>query len=68
MLEEQSLPTDPKFLLKHLEKTDPESFALARDWADTVHSLSQAREKLSELEDNEPDYVRLGMAHLYYRK
>lgn len=40
------LPQDKKSLLKHLEKTSPETLALARDWDDIAHSVIRAGEKL----------------------
>jgi U3 small nucleolar RNA-associated protein 3 len=42
-----SLSKDKSSLLRHLEKTDPESLALARDWTDTAESLLKTREKIT---------------------
>lgn len=44
----QSLPQDREGLLRHLEKTNPESLALARDWDDTARSLIKAQNTLEE--------------------
>ncbi|MGQ5675304.1 hypothetical protein ACUJ4Z_15055, partial [Lacticaseibacillus paracasei] len=41
-----SLPKDRASLLRHLEKTDPESLALARDWTETAENLVKTREKI----------------------
>ena len=43
-----SLPTDKKGLLRHLEKTSPESLALARDWDETARSLHKTQERISK--------------------
>lgn len=37
-----TLPQDPKLLVRHLEKTSPETLALARDWQDTVEELEES--------------------------
>ena len=43
-----ALPNDKKSLLRHLEKNSPEALALARDWDDSVQSLSKVRATLEE--------------------
>ncbi|KAJ7696071.1 Sas10 C-terminal domain-containing protein [Mycena rosella] len=63
----EPVPQDPKALLRHLEKTSPETLALARDWEDTAESLTRARQKIEALEANEPDSLSLGMIHLHYQ-
>ena len=40
--------TDPAAILKHLEKTNPEALALARDWEDTAYNLAKAKQKLDK--------------------
>ncbi|TFK73580.1 hypothetical protein BDN72DRAFT_814143 [Pluteus cervinus] len=62
-----TLPRDPKELVRHLEKTNPESIALARDWADTARSVAKAKLKLEQLQATQPDAVILGMVHLHYQ-
>ena len=42
----QSIPQDKISLLRHLEKTSPETLALARDWEDTALSLNRCRDKI----------------------
>ncbi|KAJ6584841.1 Sas10 C-terminal domain-containing protein [Mycena capillaripes] len=59
---------DTKSLIRHLEKTSPETLALARDWEDTAESLTKTRQKIATLESSEPDSLSLGMMHLHYRK
>ncbi|KAL6308424.1 Sas10 C-terminal domain-containing protein [Sparassis latifolia] len=63
----QPLPKDKQSLLRHLEKTSPETLALARDWDDIAHSLVKTQQKLASLETEEPDPLSLGMIHMYYQ-
>ncbi|KAG9227506.1 something about silencing protein 10 [Pleurotus ostreatus] len=58
---------DKKSLLRHLEKTNPITLALARDWDDTARSLIRTREKLETLQAEQPDALSLGMIHLHYQ-
>jgi U3 small nucleolar RNA-associated protein 3 len=44
----QPLPQDKQALLRHLEKTSPETLALARDWDDIARSVVKAGEKLKK--------------------
>ncbi|KAF7291602.1 hypothetical protein HMN09_01251300 [Mycena chlorophos] len=39
----ESIPQDPQALIRHLEKTNPESLALARDWEETAERLTETR-------------------------
>ncbi|KAJ7600993.1 Sas10 C-terminal domain-containing protein [Mycena floridula] len=65
---EPVLPTDPKSLMKHLARTDPESLALAQDWSDTALSLVKTQGKDSQQEqEQEHDGGSLGMSHLYHQ-
>ncbi|KAG5648291.1 hypothetical protein DXG03_004863 [Asterophora parasitica] len=61
------LPTNKKLLLRHLEKTSPETLALARDWEETVETLAKTQQKLARLESEDPDALSLGMIHIYYQ-
>ncbi|EED81030.1 predicted protein [Postia placenta Mad-698-R] len=63
----QPLPQDKPSLLRHLEKTSPESLALARDWDDIARQLLQTQVKLIHMEAEQPDALSLGMAHLHYQ-
>ncbi|KAL1692827.1 Sas10 C-terminal domain-containing protein [Schizophyllum commune] len=58
--------TDPAAILKHLEKTNPEALALARDWEDTAYNLAKAKQKLDKPEGF-GERLGLGMMHLYYQ-
>ncbi len=42
----QQLPQDDAALIRHFEKVDPESLALARDWTDTAASISKTQQHL----------------------
>jgi hypothetical protein len=42
------LPQDKAALLRHLEKTSPETLALARDWEDVAWALTTAQAKLDK--------------------
>ncbi|KAF5338889.1 hypothetical protein D9611_008769 [Ephemerocybe angulata] len=63
----QVLPTEPKALLRHLEKTSPEAVALARDWEDVSEKLVRAQENIKKTEKETPDALSLGMLHLHYQ-
>ena len=39
---------DRQSLLRHLEKTNPEALALARDWEDTVEVLMKTHRKITQ--------------------
>ncbi len=43
----QQLPSDNASLIRHFERTDPESLALARDWTDTAQSLVKTKENIA---------------------
>lgn len=61
------LPTEPKALLRHLERTSPEAVALARDWEDVSEKFIRSQEQIKQLEAQYPDALSLGMLHLYYQ-
>ncbi|KAJ7044002.1 Sas10 C-terminal domain-containing protein [Mycena alexandri] len=63
----EPLPQDTKSLIRQLEKTSPETLALARDWEDTAESLTKTRRKIAALESTDPDSLSLGMIHLHYQ-
>lgn len=42
------LPQDTPSLLRHLEKTNPEALALARDWEDVAHTLTETQAKIAK--------------------
>ncbi|KAG6841964.1 hypothetical protein C0991_004455 [Blastosporella zonata] len=63
----QTLPQDKKLIIRHLEKTSPETLALARDWEDAIETLASTQEKLHRMESENPDALSLGMIHIYYQ-
>ncbi|EPQ50999.1 hypothetical protein GLOTRDRAFT_81585 [Gloeophyllum trabeum ATCC 11539] len=62
-----ALPSDKKAIVHHLEKTSPETLALARDWEDVVENLKKTHKRVEQLEADTNDQVLLGMAHLHYQ-
>jgi U3 small nucleolar RNA-associated protein 3 len=79
----QPIPLDKKDALRHLEKTNPETLALANDWEDIATKVVRTQEKIKEcvmdfisvspltlacrLSSTEPDSQTLGMVHLHNR-
>ncbi|KDQ62579.1 hypothetical protein JAAARDRAFT_66272 [Jaapia argillacea MUCL 33604] len=61
------LPTDKKSALRLLEKSSPETLALARDWDDVAINVIKTQQKLDQLEMDKADAVILGMAHLHHQ-
>ncbi|KAI0250963.1 Sas10 C-terminal domain-containing protein [Lactifluus subvellereus] len=61
----QPMPLDKKATLRHIEKTNPETLALAYDWEGIAVKVVQTQEKINELSSAEPDSQALGMAHLH---
>ncbi|KAA1469751.1 hypothetical protein DENSPDRAFT_816924 [Dentipellis sp. KUC8613] len=66
-VETQPVLQDKKAIIRHLQKTSPETLALANDWEDVAQKLVRSQERIKELEANEPDNVALGMIHLHYQ-
>ncbi|KIM89034.1 hypothetical protein PILCRDRAFT_812924 [Piloderma croceum F 1598] len=63
----EPLPQDKQTLIRYLEKTSPETLALARDWDDTAWNLMRSQTKIKKLEAESPDALSLGMVHLHYQ-
>ncbi|KAL0581015.1 something about silencing protein 10 [Marasmius crinis-equi] len=63
----KALPKDKNSIIRHLERTDPLSLALARDWSDTTQDLLKAKERVEQLEATDPSSPALGMIHLHYQ-
>lgn len=79
----QPVLLDKKDALRHLEKTNPETLALANDWEDIAAQVVHTQEKIKEcvmgftllspltlpcrLSSSEPDSQTLGMVHLHNR-
>ncbi|KAI0287956.1 Sas10 C-terminal domain-containing protein [Russula brevipes] len=61
----QPTSLDKKAALRHLEKTNPETLALAYDWEDIAAKVVRTQEKIKELSSVEPDSQVLGMVHLH---
>ncbi|KAH9060485.1 Sas10 C-terminal domain-containing protein [Lactarius vividus] len=59
------IPLDKNAALRHIEKTNPETLALAYDWDDIAAKVVRAQEKIKELSSTEPNSQVLGMAHLH---
>ena len=39
---------DPETLIRHLEKTSPETLALAREWEDVAYDLAQSQQAIDK--------------------
>ncbi|KAI0036426.1 Sas10 C-terminal domain-containing protein [Vararia minispora EC-137] len=63
----QPLQQDKKSLIRHLEKTSPETLALANDWEDTALKVVKAQNRIQRLESDAPGSLGLGMMHLHYQ-
>ncbi len=44
----QPIPLDKKDTLRHLEKTNPETLALAYDWGDIADKVVHTQEKIKQ--------------------
>ena len=59
----QATPLDKKAALRHMEKTNPETLALAYDWEDIAAKVVRTQEKIKEcvmdLMSNPPFNLRL---------
>jgi hypothetical protein len=42
------IPTEPQDIIRHLQKTNPEALALARDWEDTAEDLIHAEANIKQ--------------------
>ncbi|KAH9933241.1 uncharacterized protein BXZ73DRAFT_101200 [Epithele typhae] len=62
-----TLPQDKQALLRHLEKTTPETLALAHDWEDVAHAIMRSQTKIDKLEAEDPNTLSLSMLHLHYQ-
>ncbi|KAH8824904.1 Sas10 C-terminal domain-containing protein [Flagelloscypha sp. PMI_526] len=61
------LLTDKNAILRHMEKTSPETLALARDWDEVARSLVKRQKQIQILEATKPDTLSLGMIHIHYQ-
>ncbi|KAF8587581.1 hypothetical protein K439DRAFT_810748 [Ramaria rubella] len=62
-----TLPLDKASTIRHLEKTSPETLALAREWDDIVRDLVRVQRRLDNVESNTPDPMSLGLSHLHHQ-
>ncbi|PCH40007.1 hypothetical protein WOLCODRAFT_142871 [Wolfiporia cocos MD-104 SS10] len=62
-----TLPQDKQGRIRHLEKTNPEGLALARDWDDCASKLMQSKARIEKVGTDSSDVTELGMSHVYYQ-
>ncbi|KAI6145694.1 hypothetical protein EDD17DRAFT_1653187 [Pisolithus thermaeus] len=58
---------DKQSLLRFLERENPETLALARDWGDTAQSLMETKARIEALKGPEANAMELGLQHMYYQ-
>lgn len=65
----EPIPTDTPSLLRHLERTAPETLALAREWGDIADQVPKtaAAIKLAQ-QDLGEDHPAIGPMMLQYRR
>ncbi|KAF8272853.1 Sas10 C-terminal domain-containing protein [Lactarius quietus] len=61
----RTLPLDKNAAIRHMEKNNPETLALAFDWEDIATKVIRTQEKIRELSSTEPESQVLGMVHLH---
>lgn len=64
------LPSDARAragLLANLQKTSPETVALAGEYADVVDQLIRVESTLKQVQKTQPKHPALGMMHLHYQ-
>ncbi|CAE6398316.1 hypothetical protein ACGC1H_004372 [Rhizoctonia solani] len=62
-----ALPTDKASLMRHMEKYDPLSLALARDWEDIAYQVIETSAAVKQVEEESPDDPALGLMHLHHQ-
>ncbi|KAJ1309740.1 hypothetical protein OPQ81_006505 [Rhizoctonia solani] len=62
-----ALPTDKASLMRHMEKHDPLSLALARDWEDIAYQVIETSAAVKQVEQESPDDPALGLMHLHHQ-
>ncbi|KAI6030544.1 Sas10 C-terminal domain-containing protein [Pisolithus orientalis] len=63
----KEVPKDKQSLLRFLERENPETLALARDWDDTAQSLTETEARIEALKGPETNAMELGLQHMYYQ-
>ncbi|KIM22783.1 hypothetical protein M408DRAFT_279574 [Serendipita vermifera MAFF 305830] len=61
------LSQDPEVLIRHLEKTSPETLALAREWEDVVYDLAQSQRAVDRIDKSISAAPAVGMLQLYHQ-
>lgn len=61
------LPQEPAALVRHLEKTSPETLALAREWEDVVFDLARSQQAIKEQDAEASASPAAGMLQLYHQ-
>ncbi|THH09523.1 hypothetical protein EW145_g1944 [Phellinidium pouzarii] len=59
--------SDKMSILRHLEKTSPETLALAQEWEDVARSIMKTEQKLPEMETADGIDKALGLIHLFHQ-
>ncbi|CAE6414240.1 unnamed protein product [Rhizoctonia solani] len=62
-----TLPADKASLMRHIEKYDPLSLALARDWEDIAYQVVETSAAVKQVEQESPDDPALGLMHLHHQ-
>ncbi|TDL23129.1 hypothetical protein BD410DRAFT_787429 [Rickenella mellea] len=60
-------PQDKQAILRELQKTSPETLALAEEWDDIARSIMKMEKKLSSMEETDKDDSTLGLLHLLHQ-
>ncbi|CCO27963.1 hypothetical protein BN14_01954 [Rhizoctonia solani AG-1 IB] len=53
--------------MRHIEKYDPLSLALARDWEDIAYQVVETSAAVKQVEQESPDDPALGLMHLHHQ-
>ncbi|CAE6404516.1 unnamed protein product [Rhizoctonia solani] len=61
------LPMDKASLMRHMEKYDPLSLALAREWEDIAYQVIETSAAVKQVEEESPDDPALGLMHLHHQ-
>ncbi|KAG8826809.1 hypothetical protein FRC19_007377 [Serendipita sp. 401] len=61
------LPEEPDALVRHLEKTSPETLALAREWEDVMYDVARSQQALQEQDTSSSSSPAVGMLQLYHQ-
>lgn len=61
------VPQDTNSIIRHLEKTSPETLALTRDWEDTAYSLMETQTEIAKAQADETSPLSIRLMHLRYQ-